>query len=1424
MMSLVKKAAVAALFLFAAGAAHATGKEVNLYVSRNVAPGPKIRIQINTKNLGTITLRMYRLDALDYLRVDPTKRRHPSGGTPVGNINVNMMQRGQRFAPPPQDNYFTKQINLPDLKPGVYLFESTDAVKGERWVVVNITNLAVVTKRSQNRLLTWVTDFKSGQTLKDVEVFLANQAGQTRLLGKTNPDGTHIAEMRPANDRVIVKRGGDYAEVSATGFDHDNELKAHIQTDRPIYRPGQKVSYKAIMRLTKGQGYVPIANADYRVELRDPRDTLLDVAQVKSNAIGSVVGSFDLPAEGAIGSYSLVFVRGKERSYLSVPVQAYRKPEYKVGVTPETKRALAGEKIRFKVKAEYYFGAPVPQAEVQWTARRSDYVFYESGENDWAYNGDGNLYPRDTYDEDPFQGEGKVYTDNKGEVTIELNTDPKAPDSTYSISLTVTDGSRRQVTGGSSMPVYAAELRLGLSTQMLAIPLGKLIPVDLRLVDLDGKPAAGTVELKLLDTRWNEKKNESEDVVLATQTVKVPTNGRASTNLPAKAAGGLRIVGTVKDRTGRVNRSEMGIYISGPFTKAEKEQEEPEIELKLDKKAYLPGDTVNLYVANNRATRPVLVTAEGDDLWEFRVIQPSGPTPKYKPHVPEPLKRSSVSLAFKTDRKQVPNVIYSVISWVDGRAIQNEETVYLYDKTRKVDVVVTPDKTSYEPGDKAVYKIKTTSAGVPVAAEVAVGVVDEAIFAIMPDTTPDLFRTYWGHRDNKVNQYESCPEEVSGGAFQRANAAANVPLRQRFEDTAFWNAVVTTDAQGEATVEFEVPGNLTTWRTTARAVTAETRVGMSVGTVLATRPFTLRLATPRQMTVGDKISLIATVNNRTKEEKKMRVDLKVGGVTLSRQLTVAPGVEGRAVFPVEARELGRLSLEGRLYADNGDALDALLSTVPVVPDGVEERIVEAGQMTGSKSITFNAPGDMIADAGSTRVRVWGGPANMLGGIRTEAMKWPRYGTVPTAVQVRLAAMGDFNQYSAQMREAVAFLSRTQTSQGWGYWEGGRVSPYVTALVLEALVAGRQAEGNVPVPRITPEFVKSAIDMADYQYANTQLWEFKAVLAAALNSAGFAKADGYLQEIKDRAINLSPYARIRVALATNDPGMIDPLVKGVSRGTTSFLPVGLGIGWHAGEMETNAWLIRALAIFKRDRDLQGDILRHLLANDTGYRAPEQDLALALALEAYAGRDARPSRISSASVSLNGKTVAMEMSRADGSYSAVLDRPATGANKLDLSVSGEGEVFYQIDARVYRPLTQESQHGVRVFRRFEVRNENGVWVELDREIRPNEPVRVTALVWGDSLDDPMRLVEPIPAGFEFLEDDWTMGWSRSEVRDGSITHYLDAEGLPLTVRYYLRAETDGQLIVSPAIVDVLRRPENRGQSRREEFKVAVGPPAR
>src|SRR6185436_10902015 len=65
---------------------------------------------------------------------------------------------------------------------------------------------------------------------------------------------------------------------------------------------------------------------------------------------------------------------------------------------------------------------------------------------------------------------------------------------------------------------------------------------------------------------------------------------------------------------------------------------------------------------------------------------------------------------------------------------------------------------------------------------------------------------------------------------------SDVLIRRNFPDTAYWNPSVVTGDDGSAKVTLKLPDNLTTWRLTARGLTADTRVGQVASDLVATKP------------------------------------------------------------------------------------------------------------------------------------------------------------------------------------------------------------------------------------------------------------------------------------------------------------------------------------------------------------------------------------------------------------------------------------------------------------------------------------------------------------------------------------------------------------------------------------------------------------
>src|SRR5262249_35069925 len=83
-----------------------------------------------------------------------------------------------------------------------------------------------------------------------------------------------------------------------------------------------------------------------------------------------------------------------------------------------------------------------------------------------------------------------------------------------------------------------------------------------------------------------------------------------------------------------------------------------------------------------------------------------------------------------------------------------------------------------------------------------------------------------------------------------APAAMKIAVRSDFRSTAFWQPDVVTGADGTARVALKYPEALTTWRASARAVTAATQVGMGSATATTKMPLIVRLEAPRFFVAG----------------------------------------------------------------------------------------------------------------------------------------------------------------------------------------------------------------------------------------------------------------------------------------------------------------------------------------------------------------------------------------------------------------------------------------------------------------------------------------------------------------------------------------------------------------------------------------------
>ena len=159
-------------------------------------------------------------------------------------------------------------------------------------------------------------------------------------------------------------------------------------TDRPVYRPGQKVQWKVWVGHNKydEDGKSPFAGRTATIEIRGPKNDIVKSVSGTLDDFGGMAGEITLENEATLGSYNL-FIPNQNWGGTTFRVEEYKKPEFEVKVDAPTEPAMLGETISATIKANYYFGAPVINAHVKYKVTRTAYSanWYPVGRWDWFY-------------------------------------------------------------------------------------------------------------------------------------------------------------------------------------------------------------------------------------------------------------------------------------------------------------------------------------------------------------------------------------------------------------------------------------------------------------------------------------------------------------------------------------------------------------------------------------------------------------------------------------------------------------------------------------------------------------------------------------------------------------------------------------------------------------------------------------------------------------------------------------------------------------------------------------------------------------------------------------------------------------------------------------------------------------------------------
>jgi len=354
----------------------------------------------------------------------------------------------------------------------------------------------------------YALDARTGAPARDarIDAFKRTNWGQVERLALTTDDAG-VAEV-PATVSLIYGDGRNFSldPLARSGASRaywqspsyfnvsvPAPIELHLETDRPIYRPGQTVRVKTTVLRRLPRGYKVYDGASkLTVRLNDANGQELCKAEPKLNAMGSASVSCAIPTGRLLGQYSAQAMLGDfERNFsghLSFAVEEYKRPEFEVKVDESTGIWRYGRAVSVGGEAKYYFGGAVPDAPVTYKVTRSVYIPWFCWWWRWQWAGRG---PSEV-------ASGQVKTGADGKFSFPFTPQPydpsakNAPPSRFTVSVESRDPGGRTITAERSFTAGDKSVLLGIEPPAGFVRAGKPHAVGLKLLNLNEKAQDGT--------------------------------------------------------------------------------------------------------------------------------------------------------------------------------------------------------------------------------------------------------------------------------------------------------------------------------------------------------------------------------------------------------------------------------------------------------------------------------------------------------------------------------------------------------------------------------------------------------------------------------------------------------------------------------------------------------------------------------------------------------------------------------------------------------------------------------------------------------------------------------------------------------------------------------------------------------------------
>ncbi len=1037
-------------------------------------------------------------------------------------LNESQLVARWKLITPPTLVSETQRLPIENLKQGVYLIEATDGTY-KAYTIAIVTQMALVERERNNTAELYVADRKTGAPIADAELALwANSKPQSRGNSDANgfatlktSDYVDTGNGHPNLDNVLIlaHHGDDVAVITPSNYYWEddstsgNQLKAYIYTDRPVYRPGHTVHIKAVIRREKDDQFVLPTEKTIRLRVTGDSDNVILQKDLPVSAHGTISTDVTLANDAALGYYRVEVVGTDNRAYYSPSgnfyVEEYKKPEYKVTVTPDKDRVLQGDKLKAVIEAKYFFGEPVAGAKVTYSIQTTYHYWWDyydegdnasadgeggEGEGGDAENSDANAYYGGT---EEAEKEGTLDADGRLTVTLPTRVEDNAHDVDYRVVARVTDVSNREVTGSGKVLATYGSYRISVEPTSYVAESGKPVQVKVTATDYDNKPVRASIHINADLQWWAKDSYKMQEKRVTSADVTTGANGSAIATLNLGNSGDYRITASSKTPENRTVTDYTYVWLWGGAS--DWYRPNSKIQLITDKKVYAVGDTAHLIMVSDMKDGYAVVTTEGNSLHERKLI-----------HITSESQAFDVPITSKAE----PNVIVTATIIKDDKLMTAQKSLRVPPVAETLSITATPSKQTFLPGEKGSFDVLIKdSKGNPVQADFSFGEVDEAIYSIHPDESGDIVKYFYSQKYLYLDPQTSFTFYFTGEAGLKSPMLAKlgdglfhprlaevkpgsdlvVPkVRKAFPDTAYWNPNLRTGSDGHAKVEFNYPDSLTTWRTTIRAMSDDGKAGGTVTRIVVRKNLIVRLAAPRFFRQGDETVVRVIAHNYLQNTKDVTFQLDVKGLDVlsgsTQKITIPARGESYVDWRVRSTTIGDAVLTAKALSN--EESDALEQTIPIKPFGVKQSKSSSGKIDSASTdagVPYSypsGPGNNI-DPATRGITVSLSPS--IAGTVFDALDYltefpygcteqTMSGFLPDVIvaqsvdKLHLKSPIDRPTLNTMVKSGLDRLYSYQHDDGgWGWWPDDQSRVFMTAYVIsgmaQAKAAGYEVDDN-----------------------------------------------------------------------------------------------------------------------------------------------------------------------------------------------------------------------------------------------------------------------------------------------------------------------------------------------------------------------------